>query len=312
MLAVSGVIGTWAGPAEPGTAYVMLHHSIGDLGDGQVGQWGFPRGRHGRVATPIAVGESFGAEIRTGSPVTKILVARTGAQGCRARVRRGDSRRHGVSLQRIRRSRSSTNSTGRAPGRLRHRHREMEDRSGVVKINLALAELPDFTRPPGPIRSHPRGTIALAHSVDTLEQRVSGRARGRAAPPRPFVEACIPTYFDSRLAPEGMHVMSMFTQWVPHDLGDGAAPDELEAYADRVIDGKRAGAQPQGLVSHRQVIGPYDMEQELRPDRRQHLSRRAVGRPALPHAAGARLCRLPDADAGACITGRRRPTPAAG
>ena len=76
VLAVSGVIGTWAGPRSPGTAYVMAHHHIGDIGDGQIGAWGFPRGGMGGVTQALAgAARSFGAEIPTSSPVAQISVA---------------------------------------------------------------------------------------------------------------------------------------------------------------------------------------------------------------------------------------------
>ena len=74
-MAVNGVIGTWAGPCEPGTAYVMAHHSIGDIGDGHLGNWGFPEGGMGGVATAIEnSARSFGAEIRLNAPVSRLLV----------------------------------------------------------------------------------------------------------------------------------------------------------------------------------------------------------------------------------------------
>ena len=81
-LAVNGVIGTWAGPFEPGTAYVMAHHSIGDVGDGQLGSWGFPEGGMGAVAAAIRrSAESFGAEVRTDAPVASLLVSRGRVEG---------------------------------------------------------------------------------------------------------------------------------------------------------------------------------------------------------------------------------------
>ena len=92
-LAVNGVIGTWAGPYEPGTAYVMAHHSIGDVGDGQLGSWGFPEGGMGAVSAAIRrAAESFGAEVRTDAPVEQVLLSRRPGHRRRARDRRGDQR----------------------------------------------------------------------------------------------------------------------------------------------------------------------------------------------------------------------------
>ena len=93
LLSVSGVIGTWAGPRSAGTAYVMLHHHVGEA-DGQAGAWGFPRGGMGGVAGAIAAAaRSFGAEIRTGAEVARIRTA--DGRACRrdAGQRRGDRRR---------------------------------------------------------------------------------------------------------------------------------------------------------------------------------------------------------------------------
>src|SRR6202046_719866 len=81
-LAVNGVIGTWAGPYEPGTAYVMAHHSIGDVGDGHLGNWGFQEGGMGAVADAIAAAaRDHGAEIRTGAKVQQILIRNGRASG---------------------------------------------------------------------------------------------------------------------------------------------------------------------------------------------------------------------------------------
>ena len=83
LMAVNGIIGTWAGPCEPGTAYVMAHHSIGDVGDGQLGSWGYPEGGMGGVSAAIAKSaRSFGAEIRTNARVSRVLTTRwSGARG---------------------------------------------------------------------------------------------------------------------------------------------------------------------------------------------------------------------------------------
>src|SRR5947207_5573920 len=81
-LAINGVIGTWAGPDEPGTAYVMAHHSIGDVGDGHLGSWGFPQGGMGAVTDAMRrSAEEFGAEVRTGAPVEKVLTVDGRATG---------------------------------------------------------------------------------------------------------------------------------------------------------------------------------------------------------------------------------------
>ena len=114
-LAVNGVIGTWAGPYEPGTAYVMAHHSIGDVGDGRLGSWGFPEGGMGAVAAAIASSaRSLGVTIRTGARVAQVTVAPGGrADRRRPGQRRRDQRPRSSSPRCTRRRPSSTTWAGR-------------------------------------------------------------------------------------------------------------------------------------------------------------------------------------------------------
>jgi phytoene dehydrogenase-like protein len=240
----------------------MLHHHIGDTG-GQAGAWGFPRGGMGGVTSALAAAaRSFGADLRTGAEV--------------ARIRTAGGRVTGVTL--------ASGEDIDAPTVITTAHpqisflrlldpavlpagfladiRGWQTRSGTVKINLALDRLPVFT-------SHPEfdpqvhgGTIVLAESLDDIEtafqQAVSGRPSSL-----PFADICIPSVFDDSLAPAGQHVMSLFTQWVPHCYAGSPQPDELSAYADRVIARVEAVAPGfTGSILHRQVIGPHQMQQE--------------------------------------------------
>jgi phytoene dehydrogenase-like protein len=261
VLAVSGIIGTWAGPRSPGTAYVMAHHKIGDVGEGRMGTWGFPEGGMGGVTQAMRrAAESFGATIRTGAPVERILVS--------------GGRVTGVVLESGEEIAADTVVTTTHPkiAFLHHVERKhlpedfalaierWKTRSGTVKVNLALDRLPDFACKPGFDPEVHGGTIVLAQSIDDIEGAFQDAAAGRAARV-PFADICIPSVFDQTLAPPGKHVMSMFTQWVPHEWA--AAPDarELEAYADRVVD--RVEDLAPGFKSsilHRQVIGPHEME----------------------------------------------------
>ena len=263
-LAVDGIIGTWAGPKEPGTAYVMAHHEIGDAGIG-LGSWGYPEGGMGAVAEALRrSAESFGAEVRTGAPV--------------GRVKTHNGRAAGVVLDSGEELDSDVIVTSVHPAitflRQLDRNELPEDfvaeierwrsRSGTVKINLALAELPAFTATPtSGSGEHHGGAIELAHSVDYIERAFQDAREGRAAA-APFSDGVIPTVFDRTLCPDGYHIMSLFTQWVPHDYAEAPHRDELEGYADRIIDGYNELAPNfKGSILHRQVLGPYDMEQEL-------------------------------------------------
>ena len=261
--AINGIIGTWAGPDEPGTAYVMAHHSIGDVGDGRLGSWGFPEGGMGAVSDAIRrSAESLGAVVRTDAPVDRILVRGGKARGV---VLKSGEELHSdllfasahpkiTFLKLIERS--------ELPPEFVTDIERWKTRSGTVKINLALSELPEFIADPGPHPAVHGGAIELAHSLEYLERAFQDAKEGRAAE-RPFSDGCIPSFFDKTLCPDGTHVMSLFTQWVPHEWSQEPHRDELEAYADRVIDGyTELAPNLKGAVLHRQVIGPYDMENE--------------------------------------------------
>ncbi len=263
-LAVDGIIGTWAGPAEPGTAYVMAHHEIGDAGIG-MGSWGYPEGGMGAVADACRrSAESFGARVRCNARVE--------------RIRTRDGRATGVVLESGEELSAETVVTAIHPAITFLEQLERNDlpadfvseiekfrsRSGTVKVNLALAELPNFTATPGTqVAEHHGGAIELAHSVDYIERAFQDAREGRPAE-APFSDGVIPTVFDKTLCPEGYHIMSLFTQWVPHEYSEKPHRGELEAYADRVIDGYNELAPNfKDSIVHRQVLGPYDMEQEI-------------------------------------------------
>jgi phytoene dehydrogenase-like protein len=138
--------------------------------------------------------------------------------------------------------------------------RGWKTRSGTVKVNLALDRLPEFTGAPGFDPDVHGGTIVLAPSLDHVENAFQAAVAGQPAT-LPFADICIPSVFDRTLAPEGKHVMSMFTQWVPCDWADTPHRDELDSYADRVIAEVEAVAPGfTDSILHRQVIGPHDME----------------------------------------------------
>ncbi len=259
-LAVSGIIGTWAGPRSPGTAYVMAHHKMGDIGEGQMGTWGFPEGGMGAVTQSMrAAALHFGAELRTEAEVSRILICDGAVTG----VALADGTELHADLV--------VATTHPAITFLQHVERKdlpeefvssierWKTRSGTVKVNLALDRLPTFRAHPD---FHPEvhgGTIVLAESLDVIEGAFQDAVAGRPAA-SPFADICIPSVFDKTLAPEGKHVMSMFTQWVPHQYAAAPHADELAAYADRLI--ARVEALAPGFTSsilHRQIIGPHEM-----------------------------------------------------
>jgi len=264
-LAVNGIIGTWAGPDEPGTAYVMAHHSIGDVGDGHLGSWGFAEGGMGAVADACRrSAEALGATVRTKARVQHILIRNGQAEG--VVLDDGEELRAPVVVTAVHPKITFLQQIDRKelPPDFVRDIENWKSRSGVVKINLALAELPNFTSIPGTnMQEHHTGSVELCLSTDYAEAAFQ-EARSGIPATRPFVDGVIPTVFDKTLAPEGKHIFSMFTQWVPHEWSEAPYREELEAYADRVIDGyTELAPNLKGSILHRQVIGPYDMEQEL-------------------------------------------------
>jgi phytoene dehydrogenase-like protein len=262
VLSVSGVIGTWAGPRSSGTAYVTLHHHIGEA-DGQAGAWGFPRGGMGGVTQALAAAaRSLRAEIRTDAEVARIRTRAGRVTGVTLASGEDIDAPVVVTTAHPQISFLRLLDPAELPAGFVDDIRGWQTRSGTVKINLALGRLPVFA-------SHPEfdpqvhgGTIVLAESLDDVENAFQEAVAGRPSA-RPFADICIPSVFDDSLAPAGQHVMSLFTQWVPHGYADAPQPAELDAYADRVI--ARVEAVAPGFtdsVLHRQVIGPHQMQQE--------------------------------------------------
>ncbi len=265
-LAVNGVIGTWAGPYEPGTAYVMAHHSIGDVGDGRLGSWGFPEGGMGAVAAAIASSaRSFGATIKTGARVAKVTVAPGTGRATGVVLENGDEITAPVIVSSLHPKTAFLDHVGREnlPGDFVRDIEHWKTRSGVVKINLALGELPDFTANPGTsLQEHHTGSVEMAPSMEYIERAFIDAREGRPAA-RPFSDGVIPTTFDKTLAPEGHHIMSLFTQWVPSTWSEEPHREELEKYADRVIDTYNEVAPNfKSAILHRDVVGPYEMEHD--------------------------------------------------
>ncbi len=264
-LAVNGVIGTWAGPFEPGTAYVMAHHSIGDVGDGQLGSWGYPEGGMGAVSAAIAASaRSFGAQIRCDTPVDRLLVSNGRVQG--VVLQSGEELRAATVVTTLHPKTAFLEQIPRQelPSDFVADIEHWKTRSGVVKINLALAELPSFTADPNDsdIPEHLTGSVEMAPSMEYIERAFSDAREGRPAQ-FPFSDGVIPTTLDRTLNPDGTHIFSLFTQWVPADWVNEPHTGELDAYADRLIDLYDEVAPGfKGSILHRDVVGPHQMETE--------------------------------------------------
>lgn len=263
-MSVSGIIGTFLGVKSPGTAYVLLHHYMGEI-DGASRAWGFPRGGTGAVSEAIATAaRHFGAEIRCNAPVEKILV-----QGGKAT---------GVVLEGGEEIRARTVVSGCEPrltflGLVGKDHLPDEfvtqisrykARGSSGKVNLALDHFPEFSCRPGD-GPHMRGDIAICPSTDYLE-RAYNDAKYGAFSKRPFMNVVFPSLLDRSMAPPGKHVASIFVQYAPYDITGGASrwPEEREAFGDAVIDtlAEYCPTLKEGIL-HRQVLTPWDLEQEF-------------------------------------------------
>lgn len=264
-LATDGVIGAWAGPYSPGTAYVLFHHVMGET-DGQTGVWGYIKGGMGTVTQALAKSfEAAGGTIQTKAEVDRIIVK----EGVAVGVALKDGREFYAKkvLSNCDPHRTFLNFVGEEhlPGDFTQSVKTIRMRSGVVKINLALKGLPDFTALPGSEAGpQHRGTIHVAPNMDYMERAFDDAKHGRPSQ-SPVIEMTIPSTVDNTLAPAGKHVMSMFTQYAPYERKDGKKWDETtkKEYANRVIEcvAEYAPNFP-SIVEAFQVLTPVDLEQE--------------------------------------------------
>jgi phytoene dehydrogenase-like protein len=263
-MSVSGIIGTFLGVRSPGTAYVLLHHYMGEI-DGAFRSWGFSKGGTGQVSLSIArAAQHFGAEIRTGVGVeqvrmeggraTGVVLANGDELDARAVVSGVDPHRTFLGL--VGEDHLSEDFVSQI--------RRYKLRGSSGKVNLAVDRLPVFAcRPEGD--AHLRGDVAIAPSIEYLE-RAYDEAKYGDFSKRPYLNVVIPSLVDPSVAPPGKHVISCFVQYAPYNLKEGAHtwPDRREAFGDAVVDTLAEYAP--GLkesILHRQVLTPWDLEQEF-------------------------------------------------
>ena len=261
-MSASGVIGTFLGPRSPGTAYVLLHHYIGEI-DGAFRAWGFARGGTGAIAEAIAgAARRFGAEIRTEAGVARVTVKNGRATG--VVLESGDeiSARVVVSGLDPKRTFLKLIEADQLPTDFVDSIRRFKIRGSSGKVNLSLSELPNFTCLPGE-GPHLRGAISISPSVDYLERAYDDAKYGDFSR-RPYMDIIIPSMIDPGMAPPGKHVMSIFVQYAPSDLKGGWDETRREAFGDAVIDtlAQYAPNLP-GAILHRQVLTPWDMERDI-------------------------------------------------
>jgi phytoene dehydrogenase-like protein len=258
--ASTGVVGVWAGPRTPGTAYNLLHHALGEL-EGTRGAWGHVRGGMGAIAEALAASaRASGAEIRAGAPVRSIDVAGGRVRG--VTLASGEALRAPtvVSGAHPRTTVLELVGADHFPDDVAADMRRYRTRGGSVKINAVLSEPPRFTRAPGAEgEALARTSLAICPSVDHLELAWQDAVRGRPAA-APYVEVEVPTALDPSLTDDGTTVLTMFTQYGPHAAADWHHGDR-EAYAQRCFDilAEHAPNVP-GAIEHYEVLAPPDLE----------------------------------------------------
>ncbi len=263
-MSCSGIIGTHLGVRSPGTAYVLLHHYMGEI-DGASRAWGLARGGNGAVSEAIAsAARAFGAEIRVGAGVDHVRIvggradgvvledgteidAKVVVSGCEPRL---------TFLRLVGEQHLDPDFVAAM--------RRYKCRGSSGKVNLALDRLPDFSCRPGD-GLHVRGDIAIAPSVDYLE-RAWDEAKYGSFSSRPYLNVVVPSLLDPSMAPPGKHVMSIFVQYAPYELATGPEswPSQREAFGDAVIDTLAEYAPGlKDAILHRQVLTPWDLEKEF-------------------------------------------------
>jgi phytoene dehydrogenase-like protein len=263
-MSASGIIGTFQGIRSPGTAYVLLHHYMGEI-DGVLRAWGIPRGGTGAVSSSIAdAARSLGAEIRTEAPVAQLLTR--GAEVTGVILESGEEVTGRVTLSSLDPHQTFDRLTpaGHLDASFLEEVGRYRYRGSSGKVNLALDGLPEFTCLPG-AGDHLRGAISFSPGIDYMEKAYDDAKDGRFSR-QPYIDTVIPTLVDPSMAPPGKHVMSCFVQYAPYHLADGDEWDDArrDAFGQTVVDtiAERA-PNIRELILHAQVLTPRDIEERF-------------------------------------------------
>src|SRR5205809_2631150 len=261
-MAASGIIGTFLGVRSPGTAYVLLHHCMGEI-DGAFRSWGLVRGGTGAISNAIAAAaREAGADIRTEAPIAKIIVQN--GKGTGVALENGDEFRAKVVSSSVdpRLTFIKMVGPGNLPGDFVDDIHRYKFRGSSGKVNLALDGLPDFTCLPG-AGPHLRGAISISPTVEYMERAYDDAKYGRFSR-RPYIDIVIPSLTDPSVAPPGKHVMSCFVQYAPYHLKEGTWDEKREEFGDTVIN-TLADFAPNlhNIILHRQVLTPLDIERRF-------------------------------------------------
>lgn len=265
--AFDGIVGAYAAPSTPGTAYVLLHHCFGEV-NGKAGVWGHAIGGMGAITQALRrSAEAAGAVIRTASPVRRVVISGKRAVGIELESgERISSRAVAANVGPKLLFRDLVAEEAVDPD-VRRRFVGLRTGSGTFRMNVALSELPDFTCRPGrDAQDHHGSGIVIGPTLDYLERAyLDARAEGWSR--HPIVEMLIPSTLDDSLAPAGRHVASLFVQHVAPHLPEPRTwrdPAEKERFADVVIDTvSRHAPNFRDAVIGRQILSPLDLEQRF-------------------------------------------------
>jgi phytoene dehydrogenase-like protein len=261
-MSASGIIGTFLGVRSPGTAYVLLHHYMGEI-DGAFRSWGFARGGTGAISNAIAdAAREAGAEIRTEAPIAQIIVKNGKAKG--VVLASGDEIYADIISSSVdpRLTFVKMIEKGNLPDDFLEEINRYKFRGSSGKVNLALDALPNFKAIPGP-GAHLRGAISISPSVEYMERAYDDAKYGNFSR-RPYIDMVIPTLTDPSVAPPGKHILSCFVQYAPYKLRPGLNwEDQKEAFGNNVINTIAEYAPNiKDIILHKQVITPLDLERE--------------------------------------------------
>ncbi|HJT67878.1 MAG TPA: NAD(P)/FAD-dependent oxidoreductase, partial [Pyrinomonadaceae bacterium] len=261
-MSASGIIGTFLGVRSPGTAYVLLHHYMGEI-DGAFRSWGFARGGTGAISNAIAdAAREAGVEIRTEAPIEKILLKNGRSTG--VVLRNGDEIQAEVVSSSVDPRLTFMKMVGEQhlPDDFCTDLKRYKYRGSSGKVNLALDGLPNFKSLPGP-GAHLRGAISISPSVEYMERAYDEAKYGRFSR-RPYIDMVIPSLTDPSVAPPGKHVMSCFVQYAPYNLKEGTWDEKRDEFGDTVVDTIAEHAPNiRELIRDRQVVTPLDLEREF-------------------------------------------------
>ena len=258
-MSASGIIGTFMGPRSPGSAYVMLHHYMGDI-DGAFRAWGFQRGGTGEVSMAIArSAEHFGVEIKTEAAVNNVIIKNNKAVG--VALDNGDEFHSDIVISGLDPKQTFLNlvNENELPNEFVRDIKNFRIRGSSGKVNLALDGLPNFTCLPGD-GHHLRGAMSISPSYDYLENAYDDAKYGNFSK-KPFMDVILPSVLDPEMAPPGKHVMSCFVQYAPYNINGGWNDEKREDFGDAVINALAEYAPNiKDIILHRQVLTPSDLE----------------------------------------------------